>query len=111
MLDTATDTAFLRTILADPDDDAPRLIYADWLDEQGEADRAEFIRLQIRATRMQTDNPDRAEVASHVEELRRAHHMEWVNQLPQFEHVEWLVFKRGFISSVKFDHPDAYFAH
>ena len=48
MLDTATDTAFLRTILADPDDDAPRLIYADWLDENGDSDRAEFIRLQVR---------------------------------------------------------------
>ena len=38
--------AFLRSIIEQPDDDAPRLIYADWLDEQGNSDRAEFIRLQ-----------------------------------------------------------------
>ena len=41
--------AFLADIRAHPDDDAPRLIYADWLEETGgptEAVRAEFIRLQ-----------------------------------------------------------------
>jgi uncharacterized protein (TIGR02996 family) len=37
----------LRTLLERPDDDAPRLVYADWLDENGEPDRAEFIRVQI----------------------------------------------------------------
>lgn len=40
--------AFIKAILADPDDDAPRLIYADWLDEQGQDQRAEFIRVQCR---------------------------------------------------------------
>ena len=41
----------LQAVLANPDDDATRLVYADWLEEhgQGEADRArsDFIRLQI----------------------------------------------------------------
>ena len=39
--------AFLDAIRADPDADAPRLIYADWLDEHDEADRAAFIRYQV----------------------------------------------------------------
>lgn len=39
---------FLSAILAQPDDDGPRLVYCDWLEEQGESDRAEFIRLQIK---------------------------------------------------------------
>lgn len=39
--------ALLRTILADPDDDVCRLVFADWLEENGEADRAHFVRLQI----------------------------------------------------------------
>src|SRR5262245_49641697 len=30
-----------------PDDDAPRLILADWLEEHGEPERARFIRLQL----------------------------------------------------------------
>jgi uncharacterized protein (TIGR02996 family) len=38
--------AFLADILEHPDDDAPRLVYADWLDDHGDADRAEFIRAQ-----------------------------------------------------------------
>jgi uncharacterized protein (TIGR02996 family) len=43
---TATHPGFLAAILADPKDDTPRLIYADWLDDAGEYDRAEFIRVQ-----------------------------------------------------------------
>ena len=38
--------AFLRGIFADPDSDLPRLVFADWLDERGEAAWAELIRLQ-----------------------------------------------------------------
>lgn len=43
--------AQLAAIRQAPDDDAPRLIYADWLDEQGQVERAEFIRLQILLAR------------------------------------------------------------
>lgn len=39
--------ALLSAILAAPDDDQPRLVYADALDDAGEHDRAEFIRLQV----------------------------------------------------------------
>jgi uncharacterized protein (TIGR02996 family) len=38
----------LQAIRDSPDDDTPRLVYADWLDEQGEAVRAEWIRLHCR---------------------------------------------------------------
>ena len=40
--------ALLRNIIKKPDDDAPRLIYADWLEEQGQEERAEFIRVQCK---------------------------------------------------------------
>lgn len=43
--------AFLSAIRAAPDDDAPRLIYADWLEDHGEAARAEFIRVQCELAR------------------------------------------------------------
>jgi uncharacterized protein (TIGR02996 family) len=39
--------ALLRAILACPDDDAPRLVYADWLEESGQAERAAAIRAGI----------------------------------------------------------------
>jgi uncharacterized protein (TIGR02996 family) len=38
--------AFLADILEHPADDTPRLVYADWLEEHGQAERAEFIRVQ-----------------------------------------------------------------
>jgi uncharacterized protein (TIGR02996 family) len=40
-------SAFLADILANPKADDVRLIYADWLEEQGEGERAEFIRVQV----------------------------------------------------------------
>lgn len=38
--------SFLRAIIAQPDDNLPRLVFADFLDEHGEPERAEFIRVQ-----------------------------------------------------------------
>lgn len=40
--------AFLAAIAADPADDARRLVYADWLDEQDRHDQAELIRVEHR---------------------------------------------------------------
>lgn len=39
--------AVLQAILEHPDDDLPRLQYADLLEEQGQGERAEFIRVQL----------------------------------------------------------------
>lgn len=42
-------TALLAAILASPEEDTPRLMYADWLDETyGPTLRSEFIRVQIQ---------------------------------------------------------------
>jgi uncharacterized protein (TIGR02996 family) len=48
--------AFLSDIVEHPDDDAPRLIFADWLDDQGQADRAELIRVQIERAGLEADD-------------------------------------------------------
>ena len=40
------ESAFLAAIRATPTDDAPRLVYADWLDEQGRYEQAEIIRVE-----------------------------------------------------------------
>ncbi len=42
----------LRGVLEEPDEDAPRLVYADWLEEQGQDARAEFIRNDIALSEM-----------------------------------------------------------
>lgn len=43
--------ALLRRILENPVDDAPRLIIADWLEGNGQNERAEFIRVQCELGR------------------------------------------------------------
>lgn len=60
--------AFLQAILENPDEDSPRLIYADWLDEHGDPDRAEFIRLQIELAHLPEEDPRRP----HLERQEKA---------------------------------------
>jgi uncharacterized protein (TIGR02996 family) len=54
----ATDfDALLRAVCERPDDDAPRLVYADVLEERGEVERAEFIRCQVELARLYERRP------------------------------------------------------
>jgi len=48
------DEVFIRDIIDTPADDGVRLIFADWLDDQGQTERAEFIRVQCEAERWRT---------------------------------------------------------
>lgn len=54
-----TSDALLAAVLASTDDDLPRLVYADWLDENGQAERAEFIRAQIELAKYPHDERSR----------------------------------------------------
>jgi uncharacterized protein (TIGR02996 family) len=49
--------AFLQAIIENPDDDTPRLVYADWLEEHGHPDRAAFLRVQCHLARLPEGNP------------------------------------------------------
>ena len=71
--------AFLRAIRANPDDDTTRLVFADWLDEHGEPERAEFIRVQceLEPIRYRIDNPRALELHNREEQLLRARGEEW----------------------------------
>lgn len=40
--------ALLSQAMETPEDDAPRLVLADWLEDHGDPDRAEFVRAQLR---------------------------------------------------------------
>jgi len=46
------EAALLAAILAFPDEDTPRLIYADWLQEHGQEERAEFVRVQCELAKL-----------------------------------------------------------
>lgn len=84
------DDAFLNTIHAQPDDDAPRLVYADWLEETGDAVRAEFIRLQCAGR-----DPERQR------ELLAANGEMWAG--PLFRQVYSYSFRRGLIEELTID--------
>ncbi len=84
--------ALLAAIAARPDDDTPRLVYADWLDDHGAAERAEFIRLQCRLARDDEDDPAAAERA---DELENQHRIRWLAGVPTGPGLRW-EFRRGF---------------
>jgi uncharacterized protein (TIGR02996 family) len=77
--------AFIQSIREAPADDAPRLIYADWLEEHGQADRAEFIRIQCQLARGNVSNPelpsDFLSLQARAECLLKSNWQSWVSPL------------------------------
>jgi uncharacterized protein (TIGR02996 family) len=73
--------AFLATVLEHPDDDAPRLVFADWLEEHGESDRAEFIRVQIELAHGPAEAHRRSFLKRREKELLQVHRKEWLKPL------------------------------
>src|SRR5690348_15259175 len=76
--------AFEADIIAHPDDDAPRLILADWLEDHGDehtAARAEFIRLQIELAGLGEDDPRRAALERRGKGLLAGHEKAWLGRL------------------------------
>jgi uncharacterized protein (TIGR02996 family) len=98
--------SFLEAICTDPEDDGPRLVYADWLDEHGQPDRADFIRVQITLARMAQDDTRRAELEAREKELRRRNHSWWRGpNVPDWLRAQGRIkgFDRGFWESVEID--------
>lgn len=52
--------ALYAAILAHPDEDTPRLLYADWLEEHGQAKAANYIRAACELARLDDDDPSLA---------------------------------------------------
>jgi uncharacterized protein (TIGR02996 family) len=94
--------AFLQDIIAHPDDDTPRLVFADWLDEHDQALRAEFIRLQCRLAATGEDDPERDALLQREEELLPAStdEVRWQPSWPSWMAREGQSFRRGFPAGV-----------
>ncbi len=94
----------LTAIIEEPDSDDLRLIYADWIDEHGEPERAEFIRVQCELA----DHGGCWE-PEHRDALRRREREVYNNPFTSEEAVfgdcnvfaqrAW-VFRRGFVAAV-----------
>jgi uncharacterized protein (TIGR02996 family) len=98
---TAEERALLNAILAAPDDDLPRLVYADWLDENGRPERAEFIRLQCAWAKAlhDPDRGDRVYLADRLQDLVWAHGEDcWELPPAQQAVVRWGEAERGFVN-------------
>jgi uncharacterized protein (TIGR02996 family) len=95
----ALEQAFLADIVEHPDDDAPRLVFADWLDDQGDSDRAAFIRLQVQRA-SSPGGVHEGRLISEETQLLARHENTWRAQLPTLQGVTWAKFSRGFIEEV-----------
>ena len=110
--------ALWAAIRAHPDDDTPRLVYADWVQENGDDARAEFIRLQCEMIRLADDQKARRKVLPGLRHRERvletANRERWADPVyralvgrgpgPKLE--AWaraVQFRRGFISGLQLD--------
>ncbi len=124
-----TEADFIQAVIASPDNDAPRLIFADWLDEHEQGERAQFIRIGCRLAREFGMPPpgspvvtgDKGRDAVEVELRRRERELlsqHWRDWLPPpltslDTHVGnlhgpastplpvWVTFRRGFVAEVR----------
>jgi uncharacterized protein (TIGR02996 family) len=94
--------ALLAAIRAAPDDDAPRLIYADWLDEHGQPERAEFIRLSVQCVRASVNDKERC--CRQMNDFLYVNHAVLMGQLAASG--TSYVWRRGFIMA--FEHDGAF---
>jgi uncharacterized protein (TIGR02996 family) len=88
---------FLQEIKSHPDDDTPRLVLADWLQEHGdprEAARGEMIRIQVLLHQLHASDPRQDALRRRQNDLLFQHRDDWVG--PLMEYVTWR-FERGFL--------------
>jgi len=100
--ESADERDFMARIVAAPQDDAPRLAYAEWLRRRGDP-RGEFIRLQC--TYGGQGGGD-ANAWSQAEELLRRHEQAWVGDLRELlgaagqSNYHPFTFRRGFVEEL-----------
>jgi uncharacterized protein (TIGR02996 family) len=106
-----------QAILAEPDDDSLRLVYADYLEEQGEPERAAFVRVQLELARLPEGDERRGVLEARERALLKGHEAEWVAPLRKLlagMMPRW-AFHRGFVEELVVEargllqHADAVF--
>jgi uncharacterized protein (TIGR02996 family) len=93
--------AFLEDVLANPQDDTQRRIFADWLEDRGgpaDVARAELIRLQCELARLPERAPGRAEREARARALQADYEEEWLGPLGEL--LNGWELRRGFVECV-----------
>jgi uncharacterized protein (TIGR02996 family) len=103
--------ALYRAVLADPDDDTLRLVYADALEEEGDSRRAAFVRSQIELARLPEYDPAcvRSRCGGWANPVA-----DWVLDLPELpEGLGWArePFRRGFPAAIDARDAAAFVTH
>ena len=103
--------ALLQAVCTAPDDDLPRLVFADWVQENGEPERAEFIRVMCRLEELYTAiergaGPPAVAEMNRLDprawELWQTHGGAWLGELPKLVGITWPDgrWRRGFAGGV-----------
>ncbi len=81
----------LAAIRQEPDSDDLRLVYADWLGQNGQLERAEFVRLQIESARLPPSHPWQAQMHQRQTTLLGTYASDWLpDGFPWPETIEWI---------------------
>lgn len=104
-LNHVEEPTFLKQIVDAPEDDAPRLIYADWLSEHGDP-RGELIQLQCRLA-AEPDDANRRAMKIVENKLLKTYEALWLEHVLQAMPRQPLIdppkfsFERGFVATAK----------
>jgi len=98
---------FLSAIRESPTDDAPRLIYADWLEERQDP-RAEFIRVQCQLANENLSTVERMDLEVREQALLGTNQHIWAAPFDPVKHKP--TWKRGFIHRLELT-LDEFFEH
>lgn len=103
------EAALLAAIGEHPDEDTPRLVYADWLDEQGgaaNAARAEFIRVQCEAGVDVRAHGEETEVSKRLDEradkIAAKFEKQWFADFPPCT-IDSAYYTRGFLTHLRIE--------
>src|SRR5437867_3261497 len=94
----STEQSFLDAVCEAPGDDVPRLVFADWLEDNGQPERAEFIRLQCRLAATDEWDDGRDELVRREQDLLAAHGKKWGKPATKF--TTRVEFRRGFVEGM-----------
>jgi|GEM_PF-3298940 uncharacterized protein (TIGR02996 family) len=91
------DQSFLEEIIKDPNNDDPRLIYADYLEENGDP-LGELIRLQCDMAKMRGDEPEFPALEKRQFALLKKHKPRWTESVAEMTRTAKVY--RGFVRDV-----------
>jgi uncharacterized protein (TIGR02996 family) len=94
--ETGDEAALLQAVMDAPDDDAPRLVYADWLLERGDV-RGELIRLQCAHARIAKEwSPEARSLKERIDKILKASESSLAGETAAYRPE----LRRGFVDNV-----------